>query len=60
MIALIKILQLILALSIIVGFHEFGHFIFARLCGTRVDKFYLFFDIGGNRLFSSKHNTPFL
>ena len=60
MTALIKVLQLILALSIIVGFHEFGHFIFARLCGTRVDKFYLFFDIGGKRLFSTRHNKLFL
>lgn len=60
MIALIKILQLILALSVIVGFHEFGHFFFARLSGTRVDKFYLFFDIGGFRLFSTRHNKLFL
>ena len=60
MITLIKVLQLILALSIIVGFHEFGHFLFARLCGTRVDKFYLFFDLGGKRLFSTKHNKLFL
>ena len=59
MITLIKVLQLILALSVIVGFHEFGHFIFARLCGTRVDKFYLFFDVGGKRLFSTRHNKLF-
>ena len=41
---LIKILQLILALSLLVLIHEFGHFIFARLFKIRVDKFYLFFD----------------
>lgn len=41
---LIKILQLILALSILVLVHEFGHFIFARIFKIRVEKFYLFFD----------------
>ena len=41
---LIKALQLILSLSILVILHEFGHFFFARLFKTRVEKFYLFFD----------------
>ena len=40
----IKIIQLILALSILVLVHEFGHFFFARLFKIRVEKFYLFFD----------------
>jgi regulator of sigma E protease len=44
MIILIKILQFLLSLSIIVIIHEFGHFIFAKLFKTRVEKFYLFFD----------------
>lgn len=44
MVVLIKILQVILALSILVLVHEFGHFIFARLFKIRVEKFYLFFD----------------
>lgn len=39
-----QILQLILALSILVAIHEFGHFMFAKLFKTRVEKFYLFFD----------------
>ena len=60
MIWLIKILQLVLALSVIVGIHEFGHFVFARIFGVRVDKFYLFFDVGGARLFSTRHNRLFL
>ena len=41
---LIKIIQLLLSLSILVIVHEFGHFIAARIFGTRVEKFYLFFD----------------
>ena len=41
---LIKALQLIISLSILVLIHEFGHFIFARIFGVRVEKFYLFFD----------------
>ncbi|MBN2774174.1 MAG: RIP metalloprotease RseP [Prolixibacteraceae bacterium] len=41
---LIKTAQLLLSLSILVILHEFGHFIFARLFKTRVEKFYLFFN----------------
>ncbi len=44
MIFLIKAIQLILSLSFLVIIHEFGHFIFARLFGMRVEKFYLFFN----------------
>jgi regulator of sigma E protease len=44
MVILIKILQLVLALSILVLIHEFGHFLFARIFKIRVEKFYLFFD----------------
>lgn len=43
-IILIKAAQLILSLSILIVLHELGHFIPARLFGTRVEKFYLFFD----------------
>ncbi|MBK6344412.1 MAG: RIP metalloprotease RseP [Bacteroidales bacterium] len=41
---LIKAAQLLLSLSILVIFHEFGHFITAKIFKTRVEKFYLFFD----------------
>jgi len=41
-IVLIKAAQLILSLSLLVIIHEFGHFMFARLFKTRVEKFYLF------------------
>lgn len=37
--------QLILSLSLLVVLHELGHFIPARLFKTRVEKFYLFFDV---------------
>ena len=37
-------LQLILALSLLVVIHELGHFCFARLFKTRVEKFYMFFN----------------
>jgi regulator of sigma E protease len=40
----IKIAQLLLSLSILVVVHELGHFLFAKLFNTRVEKFYLFFD----------------
>ncbi len=40
----IKIAQLLLSLSILVVLHEFGHFSFAKLFKTRVEKFYLFFN----------------
>ncbi|XZF12642.1 RIP metalloprotease RseP [Chitinophagaceae bacterium MMS25-I14] len=40
----VKGLQLFAALSILIILHEFGHFFFAKLFKTRVEKFYLFFD----------------
>ncbi len=46
MIVIIKILQVILALSVLILIHEFGHFIFAKMFRIRVEKFYLFFDAG--------------
>ncbi len=41
---LIKAAQLILAFVILVTIHELGHYIFARIYGMRVDRFYLFFN----------------
>ena len=54
MIALIKTVQVILALSVLILVHELGHFSFAKLFGIRVDKFFLFFDAGGQKLLSTK------
>ena len=50
MVVLIKTLQVILALSILIIIHEFGHFIWARIFGIKVEKFYLFFDVGGKAI----------
>ncbi|MGR3811480.1 RIP metalloprotease RseP [Jiulongibacter sp. NS-SX5] len=36
--------QLLLGLTILVGLHEWGHYIAARIFGIRVNKFYIFFD----------------
>ncbi len=54
MIALIKTLQVILALSVLILIHELGHFTFSKMFGIRVDKFFLFFDAGGRKLLSTK------
>ena len=41
---LIQASQFLLSLSILVMLHELGHFVFARLFKTRVEKFYIFFN----------------
>ncbi|GAB2882090.1 RIP metalloprotease RseP [Microbulbifer echini] len=48
----------LVALGILVSFHEFGHFLVARLCGVRVLRFSVGF---GRRLFSryDRHGTEF-
>lgn len=40
----IKAAQLIIAFGLLVIVHEFGHYLFARIFGIRVEKFYIFFD----------------
>ena len=45
---LIKATQLIMAFALLVIIHEFGHFLFARIFGVKVEKFYIFFDLGPN------------
>lgn len=44
MTVLIKIIQVIISLGLLIILHEGGHFLFAKLFKTRVNKFYLFFD----------------
>lgn len=46
--------QLILALAILVSLHEWGHYAAARSFGIRVEKFFIFFDAWGTKLFSKK------
>ena len=41
----IKGIQLLLSLSILIVLHELGHFIPAKIFKTRVEKFFLFFDV---------------
>ena len=41
---IVKAAQLIIALALLIILHEGGHFLFAKLFKTRVEKFYLFFD----------------
>ncbi|HOA10288.1 MAG: RIP metalloprotease RseP [Bacteroidales bacterium] len=51
---LVKVGQFFLSLSILVILHEMGHFMFAKLFKTRVEKFYLFFNPWFS-LFKFKH-----
>ncbi len=56
---LIKAAQLILSLSILVLVHEFGHFIFAKFFKCRVEKFFLFFDLGFSLFKMKKGDTEY-
>jgi regulator of sigma E protease len=49
---LVMVGQLLLGLSILIVLHEGGHFLAARAFGIKVEKFYLFFDAWGFKLFS--------
>ena len=54
MVALIKTLQVILALSVLIILHELGHFTFAKLFGIRVEKVFLVVAVKGVKLFRTK------
>lgn len=41
---MMKAVQLIAAFAILVFIHEFGHYMFSRIFGVKVEKFYLFFN----------------
>lgn len=49
---LIMAAQLLGGLAILVILHELGHFLAARAFGIKVEKFFLFFDAWGYKLFS--------
>ncbi len=51
---LIMVCQLLLGLSILVFIHEFGHYISAKIFKMKVDKFFIFFDAYGKKVFSFK------
>lgn len=55
---LIRLLQFVLAISLLVLLHEGGHMFFSKLFGVRVEKFFIFFDISigkwSGKLFSWK------
>ena len=55
---LIKAVQLIAAFGILILVHEFGHYIFARMFGIWVEKFYLFFDPWFKICSFNKGKTP--
>ena len=42
---IVKAVQLLMSLSLLIILHELGHFIPARIFKTRVEKFFLFFDV---------------
>jgi regulator of sigma E protease len=54
---LIMAAQLILGLSILITLHELGHFLAARAFKIKVEKFYLFFDAWGFKLFSFRRGS---
>ena len=55
---LIRLLQFMLAISLLVLLHEGGHFFFARLFGVWVEKFYIFFDPSILKWDGSLFKTP--
>jgi regulator of sigma E protease len=54
-----QVLGLIASLSLLVFVHELGHYFFARLFKTRVEKFYLFFNPGFSLLRMKKIGEKF-
>nr|WP_320117553.1 RIP metalloprotease RseP [uncultured Marinifilum sp.] len=56
---LVKIGQFLLSLSILVVLHELGHFTFAKLFKTRVEKFYMFFNPGFSLFKFKKGETEY-
>ena len=56
---LIKIIQFFLCFTILVGIHELGHFVMARVFRIRVEKFYIFFDIGFSLFKFRRGNTEY-
>ena len=49
------ILQVAGGLGFVIFVHELGHFLVAKACGVKCEKFYLGFDIGGMNLMSFRN-----
>jgi len=47
---LIVILEVVVALGAVIFVHELGHFLVAKACGVKCEKFYLGFDVYGLKL----------
>src|SRR6187399_1358374 len=56
---IIKLSQFLLSLSLLIILHEFGHFLPAKAFKTRVEKFYLFFDVKFSLLKKKKGETEY-
>ena len=48
------VLQVAGGLGFVIFVHELGHFLVAKACGVKCEKFYLGFDVGGLKLLSFK------
>jgi regulator of sigma E protease len=49
------VLQVAGGLGFVIFVHELGHFLVAKACGVKCEKFYLGFDVGGLKLCSFKY-----
>ena len=45
-----NLLAAIIAFGVMIFVHELGHFLVAKACGVKCEKFYVGFDIGGWRI----------
>ena len=50
----VYILMVVVGLGLIIFVHELGHFLVAKLCGVKCEKFYLGFDIFGAKLWKRR------
>lgn len=48
----VEFLQVTLGLGFVIFVHELGHFLVAKACGVKCEKFFLGFDVGGLKLAS--------
>lgn len=51
----VYIAEVVLALGFVIFVHELGHFLAAKACSVKVEKFYVGFDFGGLKIFSFKY-----